>query len=136
MKIVRGRPPNFDAIVAVIPAAARPGVMFTFGDSIYATDGREISSWLIAHEEVHSLRQGGSPERWWKEYLADPNFRFEEEAVAHKIEWLTWIKTGQRNRHQRRAMMAIVAGRLAGPLYGRMVDFDKAKEIILEGIPA
>lgn len=133
MKIVNAPPPNFAAIVAVFPRARRPGVVFTFGDTIYAP-GRDadLSPWIVAHEAAHALRQGPSPEVWWGRYLADPKFRFDEEVYAHRVEWRTWINMGPRSRHDRRGMMRVVAGRLSGPLYGELVSFSSAKAIILQ----
>ena len=131
MKIVTARPPNFDAIVAVIPRAANSNVLFAYGDTIYSPGGGEISTWILAHEQIHSMRQGRDPEAWWTQYLADPVFRFDEELFAHRVEWTTWEHGGARNRHDRRAMMRVIAGRLSGPLYGGVVDFEAAKKMIL-----
>lgn len=131
MRIVKSRPPNFDKIVAAIPAAAGEKVMFTYGDAIYVPNGADVPPWLIAHEQVHSLRQGQSPDVWWDRYLSDRQFRFTEELVAHRIEWITWVNGGTRNRHDKRGMMKVIAGRLSGPLYGRQVSFDAARTMIL-----
>ena len=131
MKIVKSLPPNFDAIVAVIPRAANSNVMFTYGDTIYAPGGGDISDWLVAHEEIHCFRQGHDPEGWWKRYLVDIQFRFNEELIAHRVEWRTWMNMGARNRHERLRMMRIIAGRLSGPLYGGLVNFENARSLIL-----
>ncbi len=131
MKIVKGRPPNFDEIVAAIPHAANPNVLFAYGNTIYTPSGSEISPWIVAHEEIHSMRQGADPDGWWRRYLVDKQFRFTEELVAHRCEWRTWMNMGVRNRHDKRFMMRIIAGRLSGPLYGSIVNFDAARTMIM-----
>ena len=135
MRIVNRVPPNFDAIVAAIPRASNPNVIFTYGDTIYRPSGKEMSPWVLAHEEVHSRRQGRDPDAWWRSYLSDMKFRFNEELLAHRVEWITWCDSGNRNRHDKRAMMRIIAGRLSGSLYGDLVDFDRAKQLILAEPP-
>lgn len=131
MRIVDAYPPNFDAIVAVFPRAVRHGVIFTYGGNIFAPGGADLSQWIIAHEQVHSLRQGADPEGWWKQYLADGSFRFEEELFAHRMEWRTWLGCGiLRNRHDKRFMMKQIAGRLYGALYGNMCSLQRAKDLI------
>ena len=135
MEIVRGLPPNFDKIVSVIPAACGRMVMFCYGTKIFNPGGEPIASWLIAHEEVHCLQQGDDVEGWWDRYLSDVQFRFRQELVAHRQEWRSWLSAGVRNRAQRRAMMAHIASRLSGPLYGRIVGFSSAREMILAENP-
>jgi hypothetical protein len=132
LKIIHTRPPNFDAIAAALPMAAKPSVIFTYGDSIFCPGGGPISPWIMAHERVHSVQQGDDPIAWWNRYIADVEFRFAEELEAHRAEWRAWLSLGNRNRAERRGYMVIVGMRLAGPLYGRMVRFAKARELILE----
>ena len=135
MKIVQGRPPNFDAIAAVLPAANGAKVLFCYGKTIYAPGGGPLSPWLIAHEEVHCLQQGDDIEGWWVKYLTDPKFRFTQEVEAHRREWRVWLSSGTRNRAQRRGQMVVIGARLAGPLYGNMVQFSEAREMILAEDP-
>jgi hypothetical protein len=132
LKIIIARPPNFDAIAAALPLAHKPGVIFTFGDAVYSPAAGPISSWIMTHERVHSVQQGADPIAWWDRYLADVEFRFAQELEAHRAEWRAWLKAAPRNRADRRGYMVVVGMRLAGPLYGRMVRFAKARELILE----
>lgn len=132
LKIIHARPPNFDAIAAAMPMAHKPGVIFCFGDTVFNPAGKPISPWIMAHERVHSAQQGADPLPWWDRYIADVEFRFAQELEAHRAEWRSWLSLGTRNRNQRRGYMVVVGSRLAGPLYGRMVRFAKARELILE----
>lgn len=140
MKIVHDYPPNYAAIRAVFPAARTPGVIFTFGSSIYNPSGRPLSNALIAHEEVHAHRQRMhlgdtrlfTPEAanaWWDRYLKDPEFRWVEESMAHIAEYRAVLE-GENNRANRRAMLTVIAKRLSGPLYGRMVSYDECKRML------
>jgi hypothetical protein len=133
MQVVQTYPPNFEVILAAFPMAKNPGVMFTYGSVIHNPSGREIPIWLVDHEKVHCAQQGEDPAGWWEKYIADKQFRFAQELPAHRVEWRSWLKTGTRNRHERRQMMCIVGARLAGPLYGRMVDFSTARRMIEAG---
>lgn len=89
MRIVVARPPNYAAIVAVFPAAANPGVIFTYGDTIFNPTNAHISHELRAHEGIHGTRQTAARARiedWWQHYLEDPAFRLGEELPAHQAE--------------------------------------------------
>lgn len=109
-------PPNIGRITRVFPHARKPGVVFTYGDTIYAPHlntrkGQELPPELIAHEMVHIEQQHGmSPEVWWAMYLADPMFRFGMEVPAHKAE-LDYLRVN------RKPFMHVPA-RLLSPLYG------------------
>ena len=132
MKVVRDRPPNFDRIATVFPVHKYPGAIYAYGDTIYNPSGNSLSAALHAHEEVHSERQGGDPEAWWERYLVEPAFRLAEEIPAHRAEWEAFCKMGF-GRGERRRYLAIIAGRLASPLYGHLTTFARAREIILAG---
>lgn len=129
MKIVNSRPPNFEKVAAAFKGAHSPGVIFCYGDTIYHPGGGPLSASLIAHENVHSARQGKDPEGWWDRYIADPQFRFIEELLAHRIEYAVASKGMTRN--QRRQCLRPIARRLSSSLYGGLVSPDQAKLLIL-----
>lgn len=128
MRIITARPPNYAKILAALPAAANPTVMFCYGDAIYNPSGQGISEELLAHEGMHSRRQGDDPESWWDRYLASAKFRFDEELLAHAEEYR--VCGLGRGRQERRRTLAQIAHRLAGPLYGRIASIDRAKQLI------
>lgn len=133
MHIVVATPPNFEAIRAVFPEAAKPGVMFCWGDTIFSPSGDYIPAQLIAHEEVHQDQQVFiGPEMWWASYLADPAFRFNQELPAHVAEYHEFVKYFK-NRQMRRDYLRGVAERLSSPLYGSMVTFQEALDRIVKG---
>ena len=126
LEVVDARPPNFDAIVAVLPHAADPGVMFAYGDKVYFPGGKgPLTRELDAHERVHLLRQENEPDLWWRRYLSDPEFRFIEEAIAHGAEYSTYCKR-HLNPIKRAQFLRQIAQRLASPLYGVGITLEKA----------
>jgi len=65
LEIVDGRPPNFEDVLKVFPEAEKPGVIFAYGDKIYAPGSKGVLRVeLYAHEIVHCDRQGLFPDRW------------------------------------------------------------------------
>ena len=129
MRIVIDRPPNFARIAAVFDLRRYPGAIFCYGNTIFHPTGAPLSDALIAHESVHSMRQGNDPEAWWERYLADPAYRLAEEIPAHQAEWRTFCAGGY-GRQERRRYLAVIAGRLASPLYGGIISASRAREII------
>lgn len=130
--IVNGRPPNFDEIVVALPAAAKKGVIFTYGSTIYVTDGKPLTRALRDHEAVHVLQQNaysGGPAAWWRRYLRDVPFRFMQELNAHQVEYATTYRQS-RSRPERRHGLAQIAKRLSGPLYGHVVTLAEAKRLV------
>lgn len=126
ISIIHDRPPNFDEIHAVFPGASGEGVIFAYGDAIYNPSGQELPPEIIAHETEHCVRQMSmGVEKWWDRYLVDPDFRYDEELVAHRAEWKC-LKNRLSSRQQRRAALQFVAKKLAAPLYGRMVTKERA----------
>lgn len=129
LEVVNARPPIFDRVVAVLPKAADPGVMFAYAGKVYAPGRNSITRELQAHEKVHIDRQGKDPDGWWKRYLAEPEFRLEEEILAHRAEWQEYCK-----RHacafKRQRALAEIAGKLASGLYGVPISHGEAMAAI------
>lgn len=129
MKIVDAYPPNILQIASVFPGARRKGVIFTYGNNIYAPFGVRVSASLRKHEEIHAEQQKecGGPETWWRRYLDDTTFRFAQELEAHRAEY-NWFRT-YRPQHRRRALKQI-AQRLSSDVYGELVTQDEATALI------
>lgn len=132
MKIVHARPPMFDEIHAVFPMASKPGVIFTWGSTIYVPDGSYVSPQLRAHEGVHYQRQTDDTakiEAWWQRYLIDVEFRLAEEVPAHRAEYFNFCATNA-DRNRRSRVLHTIADRLAGPLYGGLLKPAAARILI------
>lgn len=130
MRIVRERPPNFEAIAKVFPGAYGESVIFCWGDTICNPFGANVSKALIAHEEVHSAQQNGDPAFWWHEYLLSAEFRLAQELPAHAAEYRVASLGG--GRHVRRFHLRDISAKLSAPLYGRIISTEAAKKRILE----
>jgi hypothetical protein len=111
------RPPNFDAIVAVFPKAGERGVLFAYGEDIYNPGGGNIPRFLLEHEYKHCARQFliGADE-WWRQYLTDQEFRYQEELLAHAVEYVVQAPA-LRDRNAQARLLHTTAARLVAPLY-------------------
>jgi hypothetical protein len=125
MKVVDGTPPNFEEILMAFPGADGVGVMFCYGDTIYAPGRTSVADHFHAHEAIHAIQQGDDPAGWWKVYITSPAFRLEQEIPAHRAEYEFRCKDMPR-KHRRR-LLRETAGKLASPLYGSLISVGKAK---------
>jgi hypothetical protein len=134
MKIVNAYPPNIEQIRAVLTPPAN--TVFTYGDTIYAPGiALPLSQDLIVHEEVHEKQQYGgidpgfiNPADWWMAYLVDKTFRFEQEVAAYQAQYKYFRANNSRNVS--RQFARTIAKDLSGVMYGNIVDFTKALEVI------
>jgi len=127
MRIAIAYPPLYERIDAAFSVAGKP-VIFCFGDTIFNPMGVPITRELMAHEEIHSERQGAEVLDWWERYLADSGFRYLEELPAHAAEYRAYCK---RHGSGRDKYLNAIAQRLASPLYGNVVGVEAAKLAIL-----
>lgn len=130
MEIVVAYPPNFEEIASVLPAARTPGVIFTFGQTIFNPAAVEIGPALRSHESVHAQRQGGDPSGWWASYLHDPKFRIEEELIAHRAEYRAF-RSWTKDRNAVARELDVIARRLSGPLYGGLLSHAAARRFVV-----
>lgn len=128
MKVIDAYPPNIERIIEHFPDATRKGVMFTYGQVIYAPHGVRVTPALKAHESVHAERQKTiGIDNWWERYFIDEKFRFAEELIAHQAEY-RWFRI---NRPGKSAQaLHDIATRLSSKLYGHLVSFAEAKRAI------
>ena len=129
MKVVNKFPPNYEAICARFNIRGRRDVVFTYGDTLYAPNGGNIPGDLMAHEETHSYQQQEyGVEEWWERYLDDSEFRLNQELEAYRVQYQWCLQ--HMGRQERRAALKFYADSLSGPIYGRLISFDRAKELI------
>lgn len=133
MKIIKARPPNFDRIVSAFPAVLKAsGVVFCYGEVVYSPSSETLPEAILCHERVHSdrmLELPGGPEEWWDKYLSDQGFRFEEELLAHVIEYEFLAKLSP-SRTNRRLFLKHVSEKLSSEIYGPMCNKAQAKAAI------
>ena len=114
--IILSRPPNFEQIKATFPKAEERGVLFAYAGAIYNPSAIPVPQALIAHEEVHLMRQAiRGADDWWDHYLTDCEFRYYEELLAHVAEFQSLRGGGDRNFGAR--LLLHTALRLVAPLY-------------------
>jgi hypothetical protein len=128
-EIVHARPPIYDRIVAVFPAARQNHVVFTYGDKIYNPSGGEIHETLMAHEETHVTQQTDmGKDIWWDRYLEDPTFRIVQELAAYQKQFQLVRELYQRPVWRKE--LNRLAKDLSSPIYGDLMSFEYAKQLI------
>lgn len=133
--VLNARPPNFDEIKKFFPLDNFKGAIFAYAPNIYNPSGVELPKELIEHERVHIQRQNeheGGAKGWWDDYLNDEQFRFNEELLAHRAEYQTFLMLKQPARELRRKALKMISKRLASALYGKMCSQARAAELISE----
>jgi hypothetical protein len=149
MKIVRDRPPLYEMIDQAFNIKGKP-VIFAWGRKIFVPTGDlNISQALMVHEGVHGARQlrysvpglnlieneEEHIEMWWRRYIADIDFRREEEVLAHQAEY-RHLCDHAGGRNQRRRHLSIIATKLSHPLYGPVMNKATARKVLQDGRPA
>ena len=137
-RIVKQQPPNIAAIHAAFPmTVGRKGLLFAYGDAIYAPDGEPIAPQLVVHEATHMRQQAacGGPEKWWEIYLADPKFRLVMELEAGVAELEAYAENAPRpNRKMRAHYLDALAERLSSGVYGYMIRKPAARAALARGL--
>lgn len=122
-------PPNYERLCAAFDIRDRD-IIFSYGNVIYNPKGGTITPELMVHEEVHGGRQQAmGVDNWWDKYIADPEFRLNEELPAHRAEFRLYC-ANHRDRNARARYLMQIAQRLAGPIYGGCVTYTQAKLLI------
>lgn len=135
VRIENSKPPMWAEMVKAFPHVYSAQILVCWGNTIYLPNGGRVTRELQAHEEKHFERQGPFEEgikAWWKRYLVEPGFRLREELPAHRAEYLAFCKRHSSSMGRVR-YLNLVAERLAGPLYGGLIDREKAKHLVLTG---
>lgn len=102
------------------------GIIITYGDTIYYK--LELSDQKLVHEAVH-VGQQTDPVAWWKRYLEDPGFRLSQELEAYQAE-AKFLKQSIKDRNKKFMAIRQIAQDLSGPIYGFVIDYNKAFELL------
>lgn len=122
-------PPNYAAIVDKFPFVKKlKTVVFCYGDVLYNPYNGPIQEHLLVHERTHTKQQGNDIEGWWNKYLNDSAFRFQQELEAYRNQYEYFAS--HNDRDTRRWFLKMIATDLSSAMYGNIVDFNKAKELI------
>lgn len=132
MKISKAFPPNYKYIKAKFNPPV--GTLYTYGDTIYAPGiAFDLPADLIVHEETHEIQQDGDPEEWWGMYLTDVQFRLDQEVQAYRNQYRYYLK--HNNRQQAFLFLDDIAHDLSGPMYGNMISYKTAFQLIKSVLP-
>lgn len=109
-------------------------IIICVGDTVYTKDPSILREDLLVHEKVHEVQQRveGSA-GWWNKYIEDPQFRLSQEIEAYKIQ-AHWVRENINDRNLRRRYFKSMANDLSSEMYGNLVTFDQAMEIIKKPI--
>jgi len=132
MKIEHKRPPNYLEIIKHFPTVAnKQGVIFTYGDILYAPNVHSISHDLMKHEETHQRQQEKmGKDIWWDRYFNEPEFRLSQELEAYRNQYkYTQINYG---RKLRREVLKNISKDLSSSIYGNLITKVKATQLIKE----
>ena len=132
MKIINEYPPVYEDI---IKAGLKPGkdTIFAYGDAIYNPNNVPITPDLEVHEGVHMGQQANNVADWWVKYLADPQFRLEQEIEAYQAQYIFICKV-VKDRNRQNRILSKIAEFLSGPMYGGLITHSEAMEIIKQNI--
>ena len=131
MRIIKGYPPNFDAIQAAF--TLREGQVFAYYPDIYAPDSYALSPDLLAHEMTHLAQQKDyGVEKWWERYLEEPAFRASQEISAFQNQYQV-MKSKVKDRNRLARFLVGLAGELSGETYGKCMSRAEALEAIKSG---
>jgi hypothetical protein len=128
MNIKQGFPPNIKAIKKAFPFDAN--TVFTYGDDLYIQDHeeKEVLPHLLVHEGVHTVQQGTDPDAWWDKYIADPQFRLEQEIEAYRAQY-SFLKSHIITKGHKKVLFKL-ASDLSSPQYGNLVTHIEAENLI------
>jgi len=108
-------------------------VIFAYAPNIYTMGDTNLPPDLMAHESVHIERQQVIGVKvWWDKYLTDPQFRYDEELLAHVAEYKQLCSMLAVAAKREKALKH-VTNKLASGLYNNMVTPKMAREAILAG---
>lgn len=127
MKVSYNYPPNYETIIAAIPAVAqKKTIIFTYGDTIYNPGGGRIPPELEMHEATHwAQQQALGIDEWWGEYLRNVEFRFLMELEAYRAQY-----QAVHGRDRRRELLNTISKDLSSAWYGNLCTKKEAKERI------
>jgi hypothetical protein len=109
----------------------RKRTIVAFADKIYSRS--PITPDLWEHEKMHCQQQGGrviTAIPWVIMYLFSKKFRFRMELEAYRVQYEFCRR--KYGLVKRLSLLSRMAKDLSGPLYGELVDYHMAKELIAD----
>jgi hypothetical protein len=127
IKVIHGYPPNYQQIQLNFPVTDNQ--VYAYYPNIYIPNGKDPEPSLLLHENIHCERQNKiGVDKWWYQYITDKSFRLEEELKAFGAQY-AFIKTVYPSQ-MIKDMLHEFAVNLSSPLYGNIIDKNKAECLI------
>lgn len=129
-KLTHEFPPKhiYDECVKRFGVKFETGTIFTYGDKVHAY--RPIDEDLYVHELTHIEQQKEyGAELWWKKYLADEQFRLEQEIEAYKNQ-MQYAKDNY-NAKARKKLLKHIVECLSGKMYGNIISKEEAEKLFI-----
>ena len=105
------------------------GTVFTYYPNIHTYRG-DMSDDLYIHELTHIAQQKDiGAEIWWEKYLADDQFRLEQEIEAYQNQWVFAIENY--NRAYRKILRKHIVECLSGKMYGNIISKQEAEKLFI-----
>jgi len=130
MKVKLTKPPNWKRLEEAFGVSWDSGVLVTYGDTIHTKSRGGVSPDLIIHEGVHVKQQESiGPEKWWERYIADPQFRLQQEMEAYTKQ-CNYIRVAFRNDPSKVLRLFNHIWRSMSDMYGGMITYQEAKNAL------
>src|SRR3990167_9203549 len=97
MKYSTEKPPIFDRLHQAFGVKWGGDLVVAYDGTIYHSKPLDPS--VIAHEQVHLVRQKKDPVQWWESYIRDKEFRFKEELLAYHAQY-DFLRQTVRDRNE------------------------------------
>jgi len=104
------KPPNWDMLEERLGLQWGPGVIVTYGDTIYSPD-HPLPEDVQTHEFVHVQQQctfPGGPDAFVQRYLEDDDFRYKMELEAYRTQWISLKRDLPAGASKRQAVEPLV----------------------------
>lgn len=124
-------PPNYTDIITILPDVKnQTNGVFSYYPDVYNPSGVELRVETLAHEEIHLNQQEEMGVKiWWKRFLTEPHFRFQQELPAYRKDYQTFKKYNKGNQ-QHFDYLRYCARQLSSPMYGDIITLSEAMRAI------
>jgi len=97
-------------------------ICYTYGDICFTP--RDLPLDVEKHEEVHQRQQGDKPDEWWSLYGRSPQFRYEQELEAYRVQYQFFLaRNGKRKAFE---FAKRLARDMSAEMYGGMCSYERA----------
>lgn len=131
MILSKEKPKIYDRLFEAFGISWERGICIVWGDTCHSINDVRPDLW--AHEEVHCEQQRFmGPDIWWETYITNSEFRLNQEVEAYRAQ-IKYLRdhSDEMSRDVRRFAIDSMCKNLAGPMYGYIVTYKKAKELIV-----